>query len=140
KAQRLARRWDRELGKIPLCRTLEQTTHVPKVSIAVAMASSMFMLLFFNIAGRLITNLLAWIYPAYASLQSIESSDISKRQQWIPYWVILGLFHSIEYFEDTLVYWLPFYFLFKAVFLLYLMLPPFNGATLVYARLIRPNL
>ncbi|KAI8061663.1 TB2/DP1, HVA22 family-domain-containing protein [Gongronella butleri] len=140
KAQNFERSWDRHLSKYASMRSMEQSTRIPKVYIALFFATFVFILLFFNIAGRLITNLIAWIYPAVESLKAIDSSDHSKRQQWFSYWVILGLLHSIEYFEDTLVYWLQFYFLFKAVFLLYLMLPSFKGASLIHTRIIKPNM
>ncbi|CAO3625554.1 unnamed protein product [Cunninghamella blakesleeana] len=135
--QQQERKWDSQLKKVSVFQKMEQITKIPKVYLALILGFITFLLLFFNVAGRLITNLIAWLYPAYASLQTIETSSYSKRQQWVTYWVVLGVFHFVEYFEDTLTYWLPFYYLFKTVFILYLSLPMFKGATQIHSKFLQ---
>ena len=41
----------------------------------------------------------------------------------LTYWTVFGFLHLIEFFSDLLLYWMPFYFLVKMGFLLYLLLP-----------------
>lgn len=43
----------------------------------------------------------------------------------LQYWVVFSLFTVLESFIN-IVYWFPFYFVFKFVFLLWLALPPFQ--------------
>ncbi|CAO3617978.1 unnamed protein product [Cunninghamella echinulata] len=131
------KKWNNQLNNFSIFQKMEQTTKIPKVYLAIILAIITFVLLFLNVAGQLITNLIAWIYPAYASLQTIENDSYSKRQQWITYWVILAGFHFIEYFEDTLLYWLPFYYLFKTIFILYLILPAFKGAVQIHSKFLQ---
>ncbi|KAI9303770.1 TB2/DP1, HVA22 family-domain-containing protein [Cunninghamella echinulata] len=134
KIQRYEKKWNNQLNHFSIFQKMEQITKIPKVYLAIILSLITFLLLFFNVASQLITNLIAWIYPAYASLQTIENDSYSKRQQWITYWVILTGFHFIEYFEDTLLYWLPFYYLFKTIFILYLILPAFKGAIQIHSK------
>ena len=48
------------------------------------------------------------------------------------YWTVFGFLHLIEIFADLVLYWFPFYYLFKSVFILYLILPQTNGSHYVY--------
>lgn len=40
----------------------------------------------------------------------------------------------MEFFTDTILYWVPFYFTIKTIFVLYLYLPQFNGASIMYTK------
>ena len=44
---------------------------------------------------------------------------------FLQYWVVFALFTVLESFIN-IVYWFPFYFVFKFIFLLWLSLPPFQ--------------
>ncbi|KAJ3200076.1 hypothetical protein HDU82_009203 [Entophlyctis luteolus] len=46
----------------------------------------------------------------------------------------------VEVFSDFLLYWIPFYYAFKAVLILYLVLPQFHGAKVVYEKVLEPYL
>ena len=54
---------DRSLSQHQLFRDAEAKTKVPKVYVALGGASLVFFLIFFNVAGQLITNLIGWVYP-----------------------------------------------------------------------------
>ncbi|KAF9992930.1 Receptor expression-enhancing protein 5, partial [Entomortierella chlamydospora] len=53
---------------------------------------------------------------------------------------VYGFVAIIESFTDVLLYWFPFYFFLKTLFLLWLMIPSFNGAATIYTRILRPFL
>jgi receptor expression-enhancing protein 5/6 len=63
---------------------------------------------------------------AYASFKAIESPGNSDDKQWLTYWTVIGFVQLLEYFSDVLLYWFPFYYLFKTLFVLYLALPQFR--------------
>lgn len=65
-------------------------------------------------------------YLAYASFKAIESPSKEDDKQWLTYWTVIGFVQMIEYFSDILLYWFPFYYLFKTLFVLYLALPQFR--------------
>jgi len=84
-----------------------------------------------------IVNLIGFLYPAYASIATLESGQV-KDTQWLTYWVVFSYFHVVENFTDYILFWVPFYYAVKCAFLLWCMLPQYNGATVVYNSLIKP--
>lgn len=82
--------------------------------------------------------LISLAYPAFASFKMIESPNKTDVPQWVTYWVIFGFCVLLESFEDILLQWFPFYFLFKLGAFVYLMLPQTQGAAVVYTKMIKP--
>ncbi|KAF9161920.1 ER membrane protein DP1/Yop1 [Mortierella sp. AD011] len=127
---------DKELGKYPQLNQLEAATGVRKTHFAIGVGAFILVMIFFNFAGKLLSNLLGWIYPAYRSFKALETPGLDDDKQWTVY----GFVAIIESFTDVLLYWFPFYFFLKTLFLLWLMIPSFNGAATVYTRILRPFL
>ncbi|KAJ3243341.1 ER membrane protein DP1/Yop1 [Chytriomyces hyalinus] len=140
KAQIYLNQLDKELSKYPLAVEAEKRTHVPKTYMVAAVVGLFAILTIFNIFGALITTLLGFLWPAYQSYKAIEDSDKENDTQWLTYWTVFGFFNVIEVFTDVLLYWIPFYYAFKSVIILYLILPQFQGAKVVYVSIISPYL
>lgn len=79
-----------------------------------------------------------FIYPSYASFKALESKAPTAAAQWLTYWVVFSLFTVLEYFADYVISWLPFYYLAKLAFVLWLQLPQTQGATQLYIHHIQP--
>ncbi|KAI9029006.1 TB2/DP1, HVA22 family-domain-containing protein [Phycomyces nitens] len=133
-------RIDKELSQYKYANELQRRTGIPKTYFVVAAAGIMFLMIFFNLAGQLLTNCISWVYPAYASFKAIESPSTEDDKQWLTYWTVIGFVQLVEYFSDILLYWFPFYYLFKTLLVLWLALPHFRGAEILYARFLRPFL
>jgi len=131
---------DKELSKYPYAVKLEQNTNVPKTYMAAGIVGVLFLLIFFNFWGQLLSNIIAFLYPAYASFKAIESVDKVDDTQWLTYWTVYGFAGLLEFFSDIILYWLPFYYTGKTIFFLWLALPQFRGAQQIYARFLRPFL
>jgi len=131
---------DKELTKYPLAAKLEQNTNVPKTYIVYGAVGLVFLLIFFNFWGQLLSNVIGWLYPAYASFKAIETPDTKDDTQWLTYWTVFGFVNLVEFFSDLILYWMPFYYLFKTLFFLWLFLPPFKGAQTVYTKFLKPTL
>jgi receptor expression-enhancing protein 5/6 len=149
--QTYVKSFDNELNKIPMFVQFEQKSKVPKVYAVAGASSVFFLMIFFNIFGDLLSNLLGFVYPAYMSFKAIESPGRDDDKQWylkltrLTYWVVFGCLNLIEYFSDMILYWMPFYFFFKCTFrlniaalCLYLALPQTRGAEAVYQKVIKP--
>lgn len=129
---------DKELSKYPALNKLEQQVQVPKAYAVLGLAGLGSLLIFFNIAAGFLTTALGWALPAYLSLQALETPSSGDDVQWLTYWTVFGFFNIIETFSDMILYWFPFYYTFKCVFIVWLMLPQTRGAQVVYHKALKP--
>jgi len=128
---------DKELSKYSYLKEFEAKTKVSKVTLVLASIAIFFILIFLNVGGQLITDLVGWLYPAYCSFKVLESSAHKESAQWLTYWTVFGFINVIEFFIDTLLHMFPFWYLFKTVFVLWMILPQFKGAEYLYKNVLR---
>ncbi|KAJ3169589.1 hypothetical protein HDU88_000780 [Geranomyces variabilis] len=140
KFQQYLKQFDAELSKVPVLLALEQKTGLPKTYLVGGVGAFAAVLVFLNIWGQLLVNLLGFTYPAYASFKAIESPSKLDDTQWLTYWVVFGFLSTLEFFSDFLLRWIPFYYVFKAGAILYMILPQFQGAQFLYLKFFRPYL
>ncbi|KAM5342699.1 hypothetical protein ACJ41O_013665 [Fusarium nematophilum] len=139
KAQQYLGQLDRELSKYPALNNLEKTSGVPKAYAAIGVAALYFFLIIFNLGGQLLTNVAGFVVPGYYSLDALFTSNKEDDTQWLTYWVVFSFFTVVESFVQV-VYWFPFYYVFKFIFLLWLSLPAFKGAELIFRSFLAPTL
>lgn len=74
-----------------------------------------------------VSNLVGWALPAYLSFKALETPSPNDDIQWLTYWTVFGFFNFIESFAIRLVlYYVPWYYAFKTVFIIWLQLPAFR--------------
>ncbi|KAL5099401.1 hypothetical protein RYX36_003728 [Vicia faba] len=78
--------------------------------------------------------------PVYSTFKAIESKNQDAQQRCLVYWAAFGSFSLIEVFTDKLISWVPMYYHVKFAFLVWLQLPPTNGAKQLYMNHLRPFL
>jgi len=137
RAQNYISQIDKELSRYPTVVNLERQTSVPKTYAFLGVIAVYFFLIFFNIAGQFLTNLAGFAIPGYYSLEALFSVSKTDDTQWLTYWVV---FAFLTLFESAVnaVYWFPFYYTFKFVLTLWLALPAFGGAQVVFRSFLQP--
>lgn len=98
------------------------------------------LIVFLGIFDAFITNLVGTILPAYLSMKSIETFETDIEKQWITYWVLFSFFNLLDKLSVLFIFYLPFYYFIKYMFLVWLFLPNFNGASIIYDILISNHL
>ncbi|QRW12023.1 TB2/DP1, HVA22 family domain-containing protein [Ceratobasidium sp. AG-Ba] len=86
-------------------------------------------MVFYHLA-RLCSVVYVFLYPAYGS----------ERKRWLEYWAVMAFVLSAEYAAEWLVSWFPGYWLFKSIFLLWLVAPQTQGASFVFHTFLAPYL
>jgi len=80
---------------------------------------------------KIITNLIGTIYPAYWTMKSIQSQNDDDKY-WLTYWVVFAFFSLVDMFSGFLMKLIPFYFIMKILFLVWLFMPNTQGCYYVY--------
>lgn len=98
------------------------------------------LLVFLNLGGigQLLSNLAGFAFPGYLSLKALKTQTKSDDTKLLTYWVVFSGLQIIEFWSKTILYWIPAYFLFKTLFLVYIALPATNGAELIYTKILAP--
>ncbi|KAJ3567418.1 hypothetical protein NP233_g6383 [Leucocoprinus birnbaumii] len=94
----------------------------------------------FFLTSRVISSLVAFLYPGYASYKTLSQRPASEEEleRWLMYWSVLGFVVGIEYVAEWVISWIPFYYTLKTFFLLYIALPQFKGSSYLYKTHLQP--
>lgn len=77
------------------------------------------------------------LYPAVHSIRAIESPDEEDDKIWLTYWMVFGLFTVAETFLGFVFYFIPYWDWIRLAIFIWLLLPNFNGAKILYDGVIR---
>lgn len=80
------------------------------------------------------------LYPAVHSIRAIESPDDSDDKVWLTYWMVFGMFNVAETFFGFVFYFIPYWDWIRLALFVWLLLPNFNGAKVVYEKALQPLL
>ncbi|CCU99537.1 unnamed protein product [Malassezia sympodialis ATCC 42132] len=138
KFDKFMRQLDTELSKYPSLNRFDKHLPVPKSYIVCGALAILTFLIFFNICAGFLTNFIGFFVPMYFSLAALETPQPQDDIQWLTYWVVFGFFNFLETFISFVLYWFPFYYTFKTLAIVWLVLPQTQGAKLVYYKLLRP--
>ena len=112
-----------------------QGAFISKYGLLIGMAA-----VFLGIGQTYITVALGVAYPAFMSFLALESDGTDDDKQWLTYWVIFGMFNIIDQWSGFILHFIPFYFVFKLCFLVFLFHPRTLGATMIYNAYILPTM
>ena len=80
------------------------------------------------------------LFPALKSIRAIETPDGADDKTWLTYWMVFGCFVVLETFVGFLLEMLPYWDWLRLGFFLWLLVPYFNGAEILYTKVMRPLL
>ncbi|KAI8906322.1 TB2/DP1, HVA22 family-domain-containing protein [Gorgonomyces haynaldii] len=94
-----------------------------------------FILLTFNVKGAFLSDLFCYSYPSYHSLVAINKKK--DHDLWLSYWIIFGFMKFLENAGEILLRVLPFYYLTKVVFIVWLIAPQSQGAVALHQIMLK---
>lgn len=119
----------------------EKKTTLKREQLALGVLLVLGLYLAFGWGNDFLCNLIGFLFPAYASVLAVESKGTRDDTEWLIYWVVYTTATFIEYIGHSFFQTLPFYWLGKCLFLIWLMIPgPNNGSKILYERAFRPLL
>jgi receptor expression-enhancing protein 5/6 len=140
KVKDFVKRLTEHFDGIPKVKLVADKIGVPTGYIAIGILFVAMFLVFSDIGSHAICDVIGIVYPAYMSFKAIESKETDDDKQWLTYWVVFALVQVGETFFDFFLFWIPFYFLFKLMFLIFLAFPETRGAYMLYERVLKPVL
>ncbi|CAF2200217.1 unnamed protein product [Rotaria magnacalcarata] len=101
---------------------LERKTNLKRENMALGMLGFLIIYLAFGWGNDFVCDLIAFLYPVYASMLAIEMPETFNKAKWSIYWIIYASLGLAEYFRYAFTRSLPLYWLGKCIFLIWLML------------------
>eukprot|EP01115_Flamella_aegyptia_P001760 TRINITY_DN129536_c0_g1_i2.p1 TRINITY_DN129536_c0_g1~~TRINITY_DN129536_c0_g1_i2.p1 ORF type:complete len:130 (-),score=15.24 TRINITY_DN129536_c0_g1_i2:17-406(-) len=92
-----------------------------------------------GLVSSVLCHVVGFAYPIFATYKAIESDDKGDDTQWLTYWVVYSFFSVMETILDTFIFWVPFYYELKLVFLVALQLPQIRLSEKLYNTYIKPK-
>lgn len=125
---------------VSVLNTFEAQTKLPRSYAVLGAGAVYFLLVFLNFGGigQLLSNLAGFVLPGYLSLKALKTKTTTDDTKLLTYWVVFAALQIIEFWSKSILYWVPAYFLFKTLFLIYIALPSTNGAELIYHKVLVP--
>jgi len=129
---------EKKLKQNDRLRKLEKQTGVPILYLIGGILVLVVLIVYMVSGLRAITNLVAFVYPAYMTVKAIKSDNKDDDTLWLAYWLWYGLFALIESITNILFFWIPMYELLKMGFYVFLYAPNVQGALILYEKVIQP--
>ncbi|SCZ97718.1 BZ3500_MvSof-1268-A1-R1_Chr4-3g07403 [Microbotryum saponariae] len=95
----------------------------------------------FYLLSRVVSTTAGSVYPCYAAYKAIKANDGPLMEVWLMYWVVMGTLMAIEGSVEWVFAWFPFYYVFKSLLILWLVLPQIQvtSATTTRMRRVAPH-
>ncbi|BAO41986.2 protein YOP1 [Kluyveromyces marxianus DMKU3-1042] len=131
---------EKNFGNNEVMNTIEKKTKLPKSYIIYGSAALYFLLILINVGGigEILANFVGFCIPTYYSLKALKTNTTKDDTQLLTYWIVFSFLSVIEFWSKAILAWVPFYWFFKTLFLLYIAIPSLGGAQFVFKRVIEP--
>ena len=106
--------------------SIKEKTGIDGIYVTIFLSICVFFV-YLGILGSLITSLVGTLYPGFSTIKAIQKNK--NKKEWLTYWVVFGSFLIFDMFSNIIVKFIPFYFVMKILFLIWMFIPGSNGCT-----------
>lgn len=93
-----------------------------------------------EVISNFVTLFAGILIPSFSTFKALKNKTQTNRLIWLRYWTVFGLFYSCQIFADIFLSWIPLYYLFKIIFILWLSSSKASGAQILYVYAVAPFL
>ena len=130
-----------ELEKLPIIKEISGFIGVRTSTTAMFISCAGLVFIALNLKSRMsqiIAYIIGTIYPILKSARALATADPLDDKLWLTYWMIYGIFEVINCYVGFFLEYVPFYWLIKVVFLVWLYNPFAPGSMIIYENVLRP--
>jgi len=95
------------------------------------------LLTFILFGATILTLTITVLYPAFKSIQALETESATDDKEWLTYWIIFGLFNLIDDVFGCILSFIPYWYWVKLGFFIYLLAPQTRGAQFLYNAFVK---
>ena len=126
-----------EFEKVTPLKNLADKLKVKVSYLVLGLIVVLLLMIVLEFGSSLLTSIIGFLYPAFMSFKAIESKDTDDDRQWLTYWVVFSFFTVFDPLLNTVLFFIPMYYLFKVLIYVWLFHPYTKGAEKVYTSFLR---
>jgi hypothetical protein len=100
-----------------IMKSIKDKTGIDGIFVIIFLSLCVF-LVYMEIFESLITSLVGTLYPGFSTIKAIQKNKDKK--EWLTYWVIFGSFLIFDMFSTIIIKVVPYYFVLKIIFLIWM--------------------
>ena len=134
-------KFNEELEKLPYIRDFSSYLGVKSSFTATTISFCGLIFIALNLKSRIsqiIAYVIGTLYPILKSCRALATRDPLDEKLWLTYWMVYGIFEILDCFAGFFLEIIPFYWLIKVVFLIYLYNPIAPGSEFIYEYFLKP--
>ena len=128
---------DKEIGEMPFMADFQEKTGVKPLYVFGGLVGVSLLFVLTGYFAPFLANLVGFVYPAWKTFKSLETKGFEDDRQWLTYWTVYGLFIVFDDWSGIFLHYIPHYYTFKLIFLVWLFSPSTNGAIVLYNLFIK---
>lgn len=123
--------------KVPQIKDLAKQLGIESGVILGGALTVVLLITFLLFGSTILTLVITVLYPAFKSIQALETEASTDDKEWLTYWIIFGLFTLLDDFAGCLLCFIPYYYWIKLGFFVYLLAPQTRGAQFLYKAVVK---
>ena len=131
--------FDRDCEAIPCVKEFAEATGIPPAAVGMTLIITALVIVAYKFPyGDFATAIIGTVYPCFKSIAALQTKREDDDKEWLTYWIVFGFFTCIDFYASVVLDMIPYYWLMRLTFLVYLYFPLTKGALVLHENCIKP--